>query len=83
MRFGPNAWLLHPLAFPTPLFCLASLIQSHPWTVNPHRVRRCRDLCAFAFELDGEIGIMPSVEYDGDEDATFHEYNPFAYGPAH
>jgi hypothetical protein len=35
------------------------------------------------FKVEGEIGVMPSVEYDGDEDAIIHEYDPFAYGPAH
>jgi hypothetical protein len=29
------------------------------------------------FEADGEIGVMPSVKYDGDEDAIIHEYDPF------
>ena len=35
------------------------------------------------FEIDGEIGVMPSAEYDGDEDAIINEYDPFAYGSAH
>jgi hypothetical protein len=35
------------------------------------------------FKVEGEIGVMPSAEYDGDEDAIIHEYDPFAYGPAH
>ena len=35
------------------------------------------------FEIDGEIGIMPSSEYDGDEDAIINIYDPFAYGSAH
>lgn len=35
------------------------------------------------FEVDGEIGVMPSAEYDGDEDAIINEYDPFAYGSAH
>ncbi|WP_421423249.1 hypothetical protein [Agrobacterium rosae] len=34
------------------------------------------------FEIDGEIGFMPSAEYDGDEDAIINEYDPFAYGSA-
>ncbi len=35
------------------------------------------------FEIDGEIGVMPSAEYDGDEDAIINEYDPFAYRSAH
>ncbi|MCF1450328.1 hypothetical protein FS815_26440 [Agrobacterium vitis] len=35
------------------------------------------------FEIDSEIGVMPSAEYDGDEDAVINEYDPFAYGSAH
>jgi hypothetical protein len=35
------------------------------------------------FEIDGEIGVMISAEYDGDEDAIINEYDPFAYGSAH
>ncbi|SFB60390.1 hypothetical protein SAMN03159496_05685 [Rhizobium sp. NFR07] len=35
------------------------------------------------FEIDGEIGVMPSAEYDGDEGAIINEYDPFAYGSAH
>ncbi|CDZ61846.1 hypothetical protein [Neorhizobium galegae] len=35
------------------------------------------------FEIDGEIGVMSSAEYDGDEDAIINEYDPFAYGSAH
>ena len=35
------------------------------------------------FEIDGEIGVMPSAECDGDEDAIINEYDPFAYGSAH
>ncbi|QEE43503.1 hypothetical protein FVA81_02380 (plasmid) [Rhizobium sp. WL3] len=35
------------------------------------------------FEVDGEIGVMPSSEYDGDEDAIINEYDPFVYGSAH
>ena len=35
------------------------------------------------FEIDGEIGVMPSVEYDGDEDAIINEYDPYAFGSAH
>ena len=35
------------------------------------------------FEIDGEIGVMPSAEYDGYEDAIINEYDPFAYGSAH
>ncbi|ARM90837.1 hypothetical protein GGE16_005856 [Rhizobium leguminosarum] len=35
------------------------------------------------FEIDGEIGIMVSDEYDGDEDAIINIYDPFAYGSAH
>ena len=35
------------------------------------------------FEIDGEIGVMPSAEYDCDEDAIINEYDPFAYGSAH
>lgn len=35
------------------------------------------------FKIDGEIGVMPSAEYDGDEDAVIHEYDPFQFGPAH
>ncbi|EGL62144.1 hypothetical protein AGRO_5092, partial [Agrobacterium sp. ATCC 31749] len=31
------------------------------------------------FEIDGQIGVMPSAEYDGDEDAIINEYDPFAY----
>ncbi|MBY3468678.1 hypothetical protein HFN80_32660 [Rhizobium laguerreae] len=26
------------------------------------------------FEIDGEIGVMPSAEYDGDGDAILNEY---------
>ncbi len=35
------------------------------------------------FEIDGDIGVMPSAEYDGDEDAVINEYDPFAYRSAH
>ncbi|WP_064713505.1 hypothetical protein [Rhizobium bangladeshense] len=35
------------------------------------------------FEIDGEIGVIPSGEYDGDEDAIINEYDPFAFGSAH
>ena len=35
------------------------------------------------FEIDGEIGVMASAEYDGDEDAIINEYDPFACGSAH
>jgi hypothetical protein len=35
------------------------------------------------FEINGEIGVMPSAEYDGDEDAIINEYDPFAYGSTH
>jgi hypothetical protein len=35
------------------------------------------------FEINGEIGVMPSTDYDGDEDAIINEYDPFAYGSAH
>lgn len=35
------------------------------------------------FEIDGDIGVMPSAEYDGDEDSIINEYDPFAYGSAH
>jgi len=35
------------------------------------------------FEINGEIGVMPSAEYDGDEDAIINEYDPFAFGSAH
>ncbi|MDW5315909.1 hypothetical protein [Rhizobium sp. PL01] len=35
------------------------------------------------FEIDGEIGVMLSAEYDGDEDAIITIYDPFAYGSAH
>jgi hypothetical protein len=35
------------------------------------------------FEIDGKIGVMPSAEYDGDEDAIINEYDPFAHGSAH
>ncbi|SCX32006.1 hypothetical protein [Agrobacterium rosae] len=28
------------------------------------------------FELDGEIGIMPSADYDGDEDTVINQYDP-------
>jgi hypothetical protein len=30
------------------------------------------------FEIDGEIGVMLSAEYDGDEDAIINIYDPFA-----
>ncbi|MCM2438734.1 hypothetical protein HGO34_03250 [Agrobacterium vitis] len=29
------------------------------------------------FEIDGEIGVMPSAEYDGDEDAIINDYDPW------
>lgn len=35
------------------------------------------------FEIDGEICVMPSAEYDGEEDAIINEYDPFAFGSAH
>ncbi|XUY30269.1 hypothetical protein RMR21_024220 (plasmid) [Agrobacterium sp. rho-8.1] len=35
------------------------------------------------FKIDGEIGVMPSAEYDGDEDAVINEYDPFACWSAH
>lgn len=31
-----NTTLFQPVALPTQLFCLASLTQPPPWTVNPH-----------------------------------------------
>jgi hypothetical protein len=29
------------------------------------------------------LAVMPSTDYDGDEDAIINEYDPFAYGSAH
>lgn len=29
------------------------------------------------FEIDGEIGVTVSAEYDGDEDAVINDYDPF------
>ena len=40
-----------PIGVSNLLFCLASLIQPRPWTVNPPGVRSRCDLCAFAFEV--------------------------------
>jgi hypothetical protein len=28
------------------------------------------------FEIDGKIGVMPSAEYDGDEDPIINDYDP-------
>jgi hypothetical protein len=33
------------------------------------------------FQVDAEFGVMVSSEYDGDEDAIVHEYDPWS--PAH
>ncbi|MDV4159430.1 hypothetical protein ACU8NH_30620 (plasmid) [Rhizobium leguminosarum] len=53
-----------------------SLAQNHAFDL-------ARTLMVTLFEIDGEIGVMPSAEYDGDEDAILNEYDPFAYGSAH
>ena len=33
------------------------------------------------FQTDNEFGVMLSSEYDGDQDAIVHEYDPWS--PAH
>jgi hypothetical protein len=33
------------------------------------------------FEVDDEFGVMVSSEYDGEENAIVHEYDPWS--PAH
>lgn len=34
--------------------------------------------CVVVFKTgDGEFGVMPSTEYDGDEAAIVHEFDPF------
>jgi len=33
------------------------------------------------FQVDGAFGVMVSSEYDGDQDAIVHEYDPWS--PAH
>ena len=35
------------------------------------------------FEIDGEIGVMRSIDHDGDEDAIINEFDPCACGAAH
>lgn len=35
------------------------------------------------FEVDGEFGVMPSDELDGDDVIVVHEYDPYQFGPAH
>ena len=35
------------------------------------------------FEVDGEFGVLPSVELDDVEVAIIHEYDPYQAGPAH
>lgn len=51
VQFRPNAIALQPSAVPTQLFCLANLIQSRPWTVNPQGVRSYCDLSGCAAEV--------------------------------
>lgn len=69
-QFRPSAIMLQPLALPTQLSCLASLIQSRPWTVNPQGVRSYCDLsgCACAVTAAGsgsngrhQAGIGPAT----------------------
>jgi hypothetical protein len=35
------------------------------------------------FEVDGEFGVIPSDELDGDEVHVLYEYDPFELGPVH
>ena len=35
-------------------------------------------VCIVVFQAgNGEFGVMPSAEYDGDEAAIIHEFDPF------
>ena len=35
-------------------------------------------VCIIVFQAgNGEFGVMPSAEYDGDEAAIMHEFDPF------
>jgi hypothetical protein len=35
-------------------------------------------VCIIVFQAgNGEFGVMPSAEYDGDEAAIIHEFDPF------
>ena len=35
------------------------------------------------FQNDGQFGVMPSAEYDGDEETVIHIYDPWEIGSAH
>ena len=35
------------------------------------------------FQNDGQFGVMPSNEYDDDEETVIHIYDPFEIGSAH
>jgi hypothetical protein len=35
------------------------------------------------FQNDGQFGVMPSNEYDGDEETVIHICDPWEIGPAH
>jgi hypothetical protein len=35
------------------------------------------------FETDGQYGVVPADEIDGDEVHVLHEYDPFELGPVH
>ena len=35
-------------------------------------------VCVVLFQTDGDYGVMPSAEFDGDAASVVHEYDPFA-----
>jgi hypothetical protein len=35
------------------------------------------------FQNDGQFGVMPSAEYDGDEETVIHIYDPWEICSAH
>ena len=55
-----------------------SFAQSHAFQLSPDLM-----VPVTAFEVDGEYGVRPSADYDGDEDAIINEYDPFAGRSAH
>lgn len=53
-----------------------SLAQNHAF-----HLARTLMVPVVLFRVDGAFGVMVSSEYDGDQDAIVHEYDPWS--PAH
>lgn len=55
-----------------------SLAQNHAFTLA-----QTLKVPVTLFKIDSAYGVMETSEYDGEDAAIVHEYDPWECGPAH